>query len=259
MRAEAQPQPAPWVTASSRQLSETVRPSVPRTSKRPGERSGDSGTQLSTSTTSSSPSAADTQNMVCQSECSMTSAAIGSPTAAPMPSVELISATEDSTRAGGSSSRMMLMPSGTTASAAPCRARPAMSTPICELTAHSTEPSTRTPREASSTRRLPYMSPTLPRTGVQIAPVSRVTVTSQLAVAGVAPVSWGMCGSSGTTRVCMTATTTPQKARTPTSARGWPAPPGAAVSTGSGIAAGMALRRARRNGGQGCTDVHPSG
>lgn len=72
----------------------------------------------------------ETQNIVCHSEFSMTTAATGSPTAAPMPSVELIRATADSTRSGGSSSRRMLMPSGTTAMAAPWRARPAISTPM---------------------------------------------------------------------------------------------------------------------------------
>ena len=132
------------------------------------------------------------------------------------------------------------MPSGTTAMAAPWRARPAISTPMWELTAHSTEPTTRTPSEATSTRRLPYMSPTRPSTGVNTAPVSRVTVTSQLAAAGVAPVSCGMCGSSGTTMVRMIATTTPQKARTPTAKRGWSgAAAGAGAVMGSPYARGV--------------------
>ncbi|MFC7647490.1 hypothetical protein ACFQX6_48470 [Streptosporangium lutulentum] len=56
---------------------------------------------------------------------------------------------------------------------------------------------------------------------MQTAPVSRVMVISQLAAVGVLPVSRGMCGRSGTTSVCMTATTTPQNARTPTRKRGW--------------------------------------
>lgn len=114
---------------------------------------------------------------------------------------------------------------------------------MCELTAQSTEPTTSTASEATSTRRLPYMSPTRPRTGVKTAPVRSVTVTSQLAAAGVAPVSSGMCGSSGTTIVCMTATTTPQNASTPTAKRGcgaWTA--GVPGSAGAGMSAGMALR-----------------
>ncbi|MGY3682506.1 hypothetical protein ACVWXU_006129 [Streptomyces sp. TE33382] len=217
---------------------------------------------------SMTPMTPETQNMVCQSKFSMTSAAAGRPTAAPMPSVELISATADSTRSGGSSSRRMLMPRGTTASAAPWRARPVISTPMCELTAHSTEPRTSTPSEATSTRRLPYMSPTRPSTGVNTAPVSSVTVTSQLAAAGVAPVSSGMCGSSGTTMVCMIATTTPQKARTPTAKRGW----GAAVagwSAGMRSPYGVRRKGSRRGQGvhgqerarasRGCTSVHLQG
>ena len=84
------------------------------------------------------------------------------------------------TRSGGSSSRRMLMPSGTTATAAPWSARPAISTGSRELMAQSSEPTTIDPSASSSTRRLPYMSPARPSNGVNTAPVSRVTVTSQL-------------------------------------------------------------------------------
>lgn len=59
---------------------------------------------------------------MCQSKFSMITAATGSPIAAPMQRVELISAIEDSTRSAGNSSRMMLMPRGMTAGAAPCNA-----------------------------------------------------------------------------------------------------------------------------------------
>ncbi len=261
VRVEPQPQSAPWVTASSRQTSAPVRPSAPTASKRPRLRKGDSGTQRSTSTMSMRPITPETQNMVCQSKFSTTRAATGRPMAAPIPSVELISATADRTRAGGSSSRRMLMPSGTTAIAAPCRARPVISTPMWELIAHRTEPTTSTPSEATSTRRLPYMSPTRPRTGVKTAPVRRVTVTSQLAAVGVAPVSSGMCGSSGTTIVCMTATTTPQKASTPTAKRGCGAlTSGVAGAAGTGMSAGMCLRTVLGcRKAWGCTPVHPQG
>lgn len=259
VRTDPQPHSAPWVTASSRQTSAADRPSAPTASKRPRLRSGDSGTQRRTSAMSMRPITPETQNMVCHSKFSMTRAATGRPMAAPIPSVELISATADRTRSGGSSSRRMLMPSGTTAIAAPCRARPVISTPMCELTAQSTEPTTSTASEATSTRRLPYMSPTRPRTGVKTAPVRSVTVTSQLAAAGVAPVSSGMCGSSGTTIVCMTATTTPQNASTPTAKRGCGAwTTGVVGSAGTGISAGMALRTVL-GVKRGCTRVHPQG
>ncbi|CAM5709823.1 hypothetical protein SCANM63S_07143 [Streptomyces canarius] len=106
------------------------------------------------------------------------------------------------------------MDSGTTEAAAPWRARAAMSTPMSEESAHITEPTVIRASAAVSTRRLPYMSPARPRTGVRTAPESRVAVTVQETAAADAPVSRGRSGRSGTTTVCMTAMRMPPDAST---------------------------------------------
>jgi hypothetical protein len=64
----------------------------------------------------------------------------------------------------------------------------------------------------SSTRRLPYMSPARPSRGVKTAPVSSVTVISQLTSEAGLLVILGSSGRSGTTMVWLIDTSTPQKA-----------------------------------------------
>ncbi|GAA1667905.1 hypothetical protein GCM10009745_07840 [Kribbella yunnanensis] len=68
---------------------------------------------------SSTPRPTQIQNIVCQFQYSTTNVAAGIPNAAPTPSVELINAIAGITRRGGNSSLRMLIPSGTTAIAAP--------------------------------------------------------------------------------------------------------------------------------------------
>ncbi len=75
-------------------------PRAPVTSKRPLSRTGDSGTAHRISATPEAPSPAVTQNMTCQLAYWMIRAAAGRPRAAPMPTVELISATAPFRRSG---------------------------------------------------------------------------------------------------------------------------------------------------------------
>lgn len=110
----------------------------------------------------------------------------------------------------------MLIDSGTTAAAAPWRARAAMSTVMSDDRAHSTEPSVMRTRAPVSTLRLPYMSPARPSTGVRTAPARRVAVTIQETAPGEECVSRGRSGSRGTTTVCMTAMSVPHIASTGT-------------------------------------------
>ena len=114
-----------------------------------------------------------------------------------MPSDELISAIPLPTRSAGSTSRMMLMPSGTTPSEAPCSTLATISSSTPGASAPSTEPTVISPSATSSIRRLPYMSPSRPSSGADTAPAISVEVTSQAAVAVDTPSSTGNCGSSG--------------------------------------------------------------
>lgn len=109
---------------------------------------------------------------------------------------------------------MMLIPSGTTPSAAPCSTRATMSVPVSGAAAPSAEPSVTSASATSSIRRLPNMSPRRPSTGAHTAPATRVAVTSQATVAADEPSSRGNCGSSGTTSVCIRETASPHDAST---------------------------------------------
>ena len=210
----------PFEIASSRQTSATASPTAPGRSKRPPARTGDSSTQRSTAATSSAPSTAAPPNSHRQLACSATMPVSGRPIAPPMPSDELISATPLPTRPSGSTSRMMLMPSGITPSEAPCSARATISVPTSGATAPSAEPTATSASATTSIRRLPYMSPRRPSIGAQTAPATRVAVTSQVTVEGDAPSSCGKRGRSGTTRVCINDTARPHAARTETTSAG---------------------------------------
>ncbi len=131
-----------------------------------------------------------------------------------MPSVALISATPEPTWCSGNSSRMMLMPNGTTPTAAPCNTRPTSTAAKSSLTAPIALPTPMMAREISSIRRLPYMSPSRPATGAHTEPATSDAVTSQPALDGVVPRSLGNSGSSGTTRVCINDTAIPHDAST---------------------------------------------
>lgn len=79
-------------------------------------------------------------------------------------------------------------------------------------------PTTITARLTTSIRRLPKRSPSRPMMGVATAPDSRVEVRTQVASAGAVSSSRGRSLTTGTSRVCITATTMPAKARTGTTA-----------------------------------------
>ena len=77
---------------------------------------------------------------------------------------------------------MMLMPSGTTPSDAPCSARATIRVPTSGASAPSAEPAATSPSATTSIRRLPYMSPRRPSIGAHTAPATRVAVTSHVTV-----------------------------------------------------------------------------
>jgi hypothetical protein len=108
------------------------------------------------------------------------------------------------------------MPSGITAPDRPCRARPATIGHSELVSAHITEPMIISTAQARRTRRLPYISPSRPKTGMPTAAASSVEVTAQDAFASLVCSSDGNSGRIGTSRVCISETTMPPAARTAT-------------------------------------------
>ncbi|CAM5661522.1 hypothetical protein STENM36S_01627 [Streptomyces tendae] len=243
--AEDQPQSPPLEMASSRLARPAAMPMPPSRSKRPPVRTADSGTRARTSTRETAPSAPESQNSMCQSSLSAISAAAGRPSAPPTPREALITAVAPASRSTGSSSRMMLMPSGITAADRPCRARPATIGTSASLSPQTAEPAISSTRLSSSIRRLPNMSPSRPTTGVATAEASSVAVTAQAASEADASRSFGSSGMIGITRVCISATTIPARASTATTAfgRGEAGEAGMEEPFGRGV-----LRRVRETG-----------
>ena len=81
-------------------------------------------------------------------------------------------------------------------------------------TAANTEPATMMARHTTIILRLPYMSALRETIGVATALASKVDVTSQEASSALTPRIPGKSGRSGTTNVCISATTVPLRART---------------------------------------------
>ncbi len=156
------------------------------------------------------------QNRTCQSTRSARKADAGRPSAPPMPSDALISAVAAPSRWGGSTSRMMLMPSGMTPAARPWSVRPTIIGIRLSLSAPTTEPVISRPRLTRSMRRFPYMSPRRPVTGVATAPARSVAVIAQAVSDGGASSSRGSSGTSGIMIVCISETTMPARASTAT-------------------------------------------
>ena len=137
----------------------------------------------------------------------------GSPSALPMPSVALMRATAETTFSRGSSSRMMLMPTGIRDAARPWKARPTRSVSNVPPTAAMMDPTTMVTMATTIMRRLPNMSAIRETMGVAMALVSSVMVTSQEVLSGEAFRIFGKSGNSGTTMVCCSATTVPARHR----------------------------------------------
>jgi hypothetical protein len=173
MRGEAQPQPRPSLIAKSSATRPPLTSRAPAQSTRPGERTGDSRTNPNTAAIATSARASPSQKIQCQPSRSTITPASGRPIPPPMPSVALISPIAVGTRSGGNSSRTIPNPSGNAPAATPWIARATISRAIESDTAASSVPTASTVRLASSRRRLPNMSPSLPITGVATEAVSR--------------------------------------------------------------------------------------
>lgn len=169
------------------------------------------------------------QNSTRQSVYWATAAAIGRPSAPPMPMEALTSAMEELSLSAGTTSRSRAMPSGSTPMPMPWRPRPTIMGTTDEESAHTTEPTISGTEQTRSIRRLPTMSPRRPETGTQTADTSRVTVITHVAFEGVVLRICGSSAMSGVTRVCMIAAVTPAMASVATT------PPGRVVGWGAPI------------------------
>ena len=177
------PSRRPWRSpAAGRPARPTARPR-PTRSNRPPVRTADSGTSVSTSTAASGAEARRAPRTARASRRARRGARRRAARARRRRPATRSSARSPSRAARrGSSSRMMLMPSGIDTD------RQALQGPSDDHRGQrvaerrtTTEPTTSSARLTSSIRRLPYMSPSRPTTGVATAPASSVAVIAQVA------------------------------------------------------------------------------
>lgn len=168
-----------------------------------------------------------------------TAAATGRPSAPPMPIEELISAIAEPARSLGRRSWMREIPSGIRPEASPWSPRPRIIGSTSVETAQITEPTRNGARATSIIGFLPYMSASRPATGVETAPVNKVTVMIHEAVAGDVPKMSGSAPMIGTTSVCARETVMPVPARIPTIS------PGGGETAGSPVLWGVSAKTIR--------------
>src|SRR4051794_4112009 len=212
---ENQPHCSPLVTPSSNATSAAENTAAPTKSGRPPRRTGDSGTNAQISAAATSTGAPPMMNSHCQLNSSSTKPLPTSPRPPPMPNTLDITPMATPRCSAGNSSRMIPNASGKTAAPAPCTTRHATSQASDPPAAAAKDPPPKTTRHATITRFLPYMSPTLPSSGVSTELLNKNPVTSQVVSACDVPNSRRKNGSAGITSVCMTANAVPAKTRRP--------------------------------------------
>ena len=166
MGSDDQPHASPFVIASRSETSAALSTAAPRKSGRPPRRTGDSGTKAQINAAATSTGAPPKMNSQCQLSSSSTKPEPTSPSPPPTPNTDDMTPTATPTRSAGNSSRMIPKASGKTAAPVPCSTRQATSHPRESPAAAAREPRPNTSRQTTSSRRLPYMSPSLPSSGV---------------------------------------------------------------------------------------------
>jgi hypothetical protein len=206
----------------SRALRPTASPTVPNQSKFRRCREAVGGGSRTGITTTMATNAARATAPVAQKSTrheaySATAAAIGSPSAPPMPIEALIRPIAAPALSRGSTSWRSEIPSGIIALPRPWRPRPMIIVATSWATAHTAEPTMNGTIAATRIFFLPNMSPSRPATGVEIAPTSRVIVMTQEVLETSVWKIWGRLAMIGTTRVWARETTMPVAASTATS------------------------------------------
>ena len=113
----------------------------------------------------------------------------------------------------GNSSLMIPKLSGKIAPPAPCTARNAISDQMFHAKIAATQPTKNTARLITSSRSLPYWSPSLPSTGVATDATSRKTVSTHVTHVVVVCRSRCSAGNAGMTIVCCSAYAVPPRVR----------------------------------------------
>jgi hypothetical protein len=161
------------------------------------------------------------QNSQCQLRCSSMSPPTTRPRPPPTPRIADISPMLPATRSAGNSSRAIANASGKMPPATPWMTRVTISVGSDSDRAASSVPAERTIRVHTSSRCLPYMSPSLPMIAVPTDADSRNPVSSQVTPVSLACSSCCNVGSAGITAELSTAYTTPASERTARTTFGW--------------------------------------
>jgi hypothetical protein len=171
----------------------------------PGERTGDSGMKRHVQKAASRVTTSGAQNSQCQLRCSTMTAPSTSPAPPPIPSTEESTPMLPATRSGGNSSRAIENESGKIPPATPWITRATISSASVLDTAASSVPAESTSSVYSSSRSLPYMSPSRPMIAVPTDADSRKPVSTQVTPVSVVWRSCWIVGSAGITAELSTA------------------------------------------------------
>jgi hypothetical protein len=154
------------------------------------------------------------QNIQCQLRCSAISPPTTSPRPPPTPRMADVSPMLPATRSAGNSSRMIENESGKIPPATPWAMRATIRTPSEPASAASRVPAISVTRVHTSSRCLPYMSPSLPMIAVPTDAESRNPVSSQVTPVSLACRLRWIVGSAGMTAEASTAYTRAASDRT---------------------------------------------
>ena len=161
------------------------------------------------------------QNSQCQFRCSSISPPTTSPRPPPTPRMADISPMLPATRSGGNSSRAIEYDSGKMPPATPWMTRATISTGSAPDSAPSRVPAASVSRVHTSSRCLPYMSPSLPMIAVPTEAESRKPVSSQVTPVSLACRLCCSVGSAGITAELSTAYVRAASDRTARITFGW--------------------------------------
>ena len=196
---------AVWLTATSTAPRPTDINAAPVQLTRPATRMGDSGTRKWMATVAATSGINGTQNRSWTDPWSTIGPASTTPAPPPTPASAAMMPTAPATRSRGNSSRMIPNDSGNTPPAAPWKIRPMSITVSDVASAETTVARQSTTSTITSSRSLPYMSPSRPISGVAIDALSRYAVSTQLTELTEVCSSRWKSGIAGATSDCSSA------------------------------------------------------
>ena len=180
----------------------------------PGVRTGDSGTNRHVQNAASSVTTSGAQNSQCQLRCSTMTAPSTRPRPPPTPRIAEITPMLPATLSAGNSSRVIENARGKMPPATPWITRAAIRTASEFASAASSVPAASTSSVYSSSRSLPYMSPSRPMIAVPTEADRRKPVSTQVTPVSVVCRSRWIVGSAGITAELSTAYASPASSST---------------------------------------------